>query len=105
MVGAVFLAVCALRGPGLFWLEFWTAPVVRSLLVTVIVAWLLWSLAGAWGVARRFSGSAADGAALQRKRYGRWALQRKRLGDRCGARWSWRDAGGRRGGAGDRRHH
>ena len=63
MVGAVFLAACALRGPGLFWLEFWTAPVVRSLLVTVIVALLLWTLAGGWGVARRFSGSAADGAA------------------------------------------
>lgn len=58
MVGAVFLAACALRGPGLFWLEFWTAPVVRSLLVTVIVALLLWTLAGGWGVARRFSGSA-----------------------------------------------
>src|SRR5699024_5485711 len=62
-VGAVFLAVCALRGPGLFWLEFWTGPVVRSVLVTVIVTLLLWTLAGAWGVARRFSGSAADGAA------------------------------------------
>lgn len=53
VVGAVFLGVTAVRGPGLFWLQFWTGPVVRSVLVVVIVTLLLWTLAGAWCVILR----------------------------------------------------
>src|SRR5699024_11034609 len=53
LVCAVFLAVMAVRGPGMFWLIFWTRPALRTVMVVAVVALLLWTICGAWRVSSR----------------------------------------------------
>lgn len=48
LLGAAFVSVAAIRGPGLFWYWFWTSPEFRTGFTVVAVMLLLWSLYGAW---------------------------------------------------------
>lgn len=49
---ALLLMACAVRGPGRFWLLFWTDPGFRLMFVTAFMAAMIWGLFVLYSVAR-----------------------------------------------------